>query len=70
VTAARTGGWDRHPDGTYISVPIFWHDLDEVRAWCNLHCEEDFLVVLDRCVLFQAHEDAALAALRWRCEED
>ena len=44
-------------------------DLDEVRAWCSVNCEGDFLIVLDRRVLFQSREDAALATLWWRAEE-
>jgi hypothetical protein len=62
--------WDRHDDGQYLSVPIRYADLDEVRAWCGDNCEGDFVIVLGRRVLFQSREDAALATLRWRAEED
>ncbi len=69
MTVEADAAWERHPDGAYISVPIDPHDLDEVRAWCAENCIGDFLIVLDRRVLFQSREDAALATLFWRAEE-
>jgi hypothetical protein len=69
VTVEANAEWERHPGGAYISVPIDPRDLDEVRAWCNGNCIGDFLIVLDRRVLFQSREDAALATMFWRCEE-
>jgi hypothetical protein len=69
VTAA-TGAWDRHDDGTYISIPIRYADLDGVRAWCAENCAGDFVIVLGQRVLFQSREDASLATLWWRREED
>jgi hypothetical protein len=61
--------WERHHDGAYISIPIYARDLHKVRAWCKANCSGDFLIVLDRRVLFQSREDAALATLWWRAEE-
>ena len=61
--------WERHGDGTYISVPIAPALIDEVRAWCGEHCRGDYLIVLGRRVLFQSREDAALATVWWRTEE-
>jgi hypothetical protein len=29
---AAIGAWDRHDDGSYISVPISWRDLDRARG--------------------------------------
>jgi hypothetical protein len=69
VTAA-TDAWKRHADGGYISVPISWRDLDDVRDWCRANCRGDFVIDLGRGVLFQSREDAALATLRWRAEAD
>ncbi len=69
MTVEANAAWERHHDGAYISVPIYAHDLHEVRAWCSVNCESDFLIVLDRRVLFQSREDAALATLFWRAEE-
>ena len=69
MTAAASGVWDRHDDGTYISIPFRYADLDEVREWCVENCAADFFVVLGQRVLFQSREDAALATLwRWREE--
>ncbi len=70
MTAVAAGGWERHADGGYISIPISWRDLDDVRAWCTEHCEDDLMIVLGQRILFQSHEDAALPALRWRAEDD
>ena len=70
MTAAVSSTWDRYDDGQYLSVPIRYADLDEVREWCAENCEGDFVIVLGRRVLFQSREDAALATLRWRAEED
>jgi hypothetical protein len=70
MTAAATGAWDRHDDGSHISVPISWRDSDKVRDWCAENCRGDFVLVLGRRVVFQLHGDAALAALWWRAEED
>lgn len=67
---AATGTWDRHDGGTYISIPIQYADLDEVREWCAENCKGDFVIVLGRRVLFQSREDAALATLWWRAEVD
>lgn len=69
MTARSTVEWERHGDGTHISVPIAAADLDDVRAWCGKHCVGDYMIVLGRRVLFQSREDAALATLWWRAEE-
>ena len=69
MTAETIGGWERYPDGSYISTPIRYADLDEVRVWCTENCRGDFVIVLGRRVLFQSREDAALATLRWRQED-
>ncbi len=70
MTVVQACDWERHPDGEHISFPIAPADLDDVRAWCSAHCRGDFLIVLSQRVLFQSHEDASLAAGRWRAEED
>jgi hypothetical protein len=70
MSAGATGAWERHADGGYISVPISWRDLDRARAWCAENCEGDYIVDLGRRIVFERHEDAALAALWWRAEED
>jgi hypothetical protein len=69
VTAA-TRACDQHDAGTYISVPIPWRDLDSARAWCSENCTGDFVIVLGQRVASERHDDAALAALSWRAEED
>ena len=69
MTATATGAWELRDDGTYISVPIDYRDLDDVREWCVENCAADFIVVLGQRVLFQSREDAALATLWWRREE-
>lgn len=69
MAAGTATYWERHADGAYISIPIEPGDLDEVRAWCGEHCRGDFMIVLDRRVVFERREDAALATLRWRAEE-
>jgi hypothetical protein len=61
--------WERHPCGTYISIPIRPRDLDDVREWCIENCQGDFVIDLGRRVLFQLRDDAALATLWWREEE-
>lgn len=70
MTAAASGPWERHDDGTYISISIRYRELDVVREWCVENCWGDFVIVLGRRVLFQSCEDAALATLCWRCEEE
>ena len=69
ATGHATGAWGRHDNGQYISVPISWRNLDDVRAWCAENCAGDFVIVLGQRVLFQSREDAALATLWWRREE-
>jgi hypothetical protein len=69
VTVEADTGWERHPGGKYISIPIDPRDLTEVRAWCAENWEADYLIDLGRRVLFQSREDAALATLFWRAEE-
>ena len=69
MTAEADAGWERRHNGACICVPIAPADLDDVRAWCNENCVSDFLIVLDRRVLFQSREDAALATFWWRAEE-
>ncbi len=69
MSAGSATGWERHADGTYISIPIAPADLDEARAWCNENCRGDFLIVLGPQVVFQLRDDAALATLWWRAEE-
>ncbi len=69
MTVEADAGWERHPGGEHIVIPIHARDLDDVRAWCNEHCEGDFLVVLGPRVVFQLREDAALATMFWHCEE-
>jgi hypothetical protein len=61
--------WERFDDGSYISIPIYPRDLDDVRDWCIENCEGDFVIDLGRRIIFQFREDAALATLRWRAEE-
>ena len=61
--------WERHADGTHISIPIRPRDLDGVRAWCGVNRRGDFLIDRGRRVVFQSREDAALATIWWRCEE-
>jgi hypothetical protein len=68
--AAGSGPWEHHDDGAYVSIPIRYADLDEVREWCAENRRGDFVIVLGRRVLFQSPEDAALATIWWRCEED
>ncbi len=68
--AEAVTGWERHPGGEYISIPIYARDLDDVRRWCSENCVGDFLIDLGRRVVFQPREDAALATLFWRAEED
>jgi hypothetical protein len=65
-----TTDWERHEDGSPISVPISYDDAAEVRRWCAENCIGDYLISLNRCVMFQRAEDAALATLLWRREED
>jgi hypothetical protein len=67
---AASGAWECHGDGAYIPIPIAYRDLDEVREWCAENCHGDFVIVLGQRVLFQSREDAALATLWWRAEED
>ncbi len=69
MTVGSTPDRDRE-DGGYFAVPIDPRDLDAVRAWCCENCLGDFIPVLGRRVLFERHDDAALAALWWRAEED
>ena len=61
--------WERHADGTHLSIPIRPRDADDVRAWCEVNCRGDFLIDRGRRVVFQSREDAALATIWWRCEE-
>ena len=61
MTAKADAGWERHPNGAYISIPIDARDLDEVRAWLAENRGVDFLRVLGRRVVFERRED-----LRWR----
>ena len=68
MTAAASG-WERHPNGSHISIPVRWREIDDARAWCAAHCRGDFLVVLGPRIVFQLREDAALATLFWRAEE-
>ena len=70
MTAEAGTAWERHPGGEYISIPIYARDLADVRAWCNENCRGDFLIVLGPGVVFQLRDDAALATLFWRAEED
>jgi hypothetical protein len=67
---AASGAWERHVDGAYISIPIRYRDLDNVRVWFAENCQDDFVIVLGRRVLFQSHDDAALATLWWRAEQE
>ena len=60
MTVEANAGWERHPDGSYISIPVYGRDLDEVRAWCAENCGGDFLIVLGPRVVFQLREDATL----------
>lgn len=60
--------WERHPDGSHISIPIRPRDLPDVRAWCAEHCGGDHMVVLGRQVVFERREDASLATLFWRAD--
>ena len=69
MTVGADAAWERHPDTSYISIPVYRRDLDEVRAWCAENCEGDFLIVLGPRVVFQLREDAALATMFWRAEE-
>ena len=69
MTVETKADWERHPDGTYISIPIRYRDLDDVREWCAQTCHGDFIIDLGRHVLFQCWGDAALATLWWRREE-
>ncbi len=69
MTAAATD-WERHADGSQVSIPISPADADAVRAWCAEHCRGDFLIVLGPGVVFQRRDDGALATLFWRAEED
>jgi hypothetical protein len=65
-----TTDWERHEDGSHIAIPIAICDAAEVRRWCAENCTGDFLISLNRVVVFQRREDAALATLGWRREED
>ena len=67
--ASHDAEWERHADGTRISIPIRPRDVDDVRAWCNENCDADFLIDLGRRVVFQSRQDAALATMFWRAEE-
>jgi hypothetical protein len=69
MTEAATG-WELGEDGRHFSIPIWPRDLDSVREWCRENCLGDFMVVLDRRVVFARREDAALATLFWRAEGD
>ncbi len=69
MTAAATD-WERHADGSHISIPISPADADAVRAWCAEHCQGDYIIDLIRRVVFQSREDAALATMWCRREED
>ncbi len=69
MTVEADTGWERHPNGSYISIPVYHRDLDAVRAWGNENREGDFLLVLGPRVVFQLRGDAALATLYWRAEE-
>lgn len=69
MTVEVNAGRERHPDGSYLSIPVYRRDLNEVRAWCNENCGGDFLIVIGPRVVFQLREDAALATLRRRAEE-
>jgi hypothetical protein len=60
--------WELHDDGSHISIPITFGDAAEVRGWCAENCTGDFLISLNRMVVFQWREDAALATLVWRRE--
>jgi len=62
--------WDRQSDGSYISIPIRYSDLDDLREWCVENCIGDYIIDLGRRVIFERHDDAALAALWWRAEEE
>jgi hypothetical protein len=66
--AEPTVEWERHNDGSYISIPIRPRDLDAVREWCAENCEGDFLIDLGRRIIFQLRDDAMLATLWWRAE--
>ena len=69
MSAGTAAGWERHPDGQHISIPISLCDLDDARAWCGENCVGDFLIVLGPKIVFERGEDAALATMWWRCEE-
>lgn len=60
-------GWEHHLDGSHLSVPINPHRLDEIREWCEEHCQGDFLIDLGQRIIFQRSEDAALVTLMWWC---
>jgi hypothetical protein len=51
-------------------MPISRCDLDKVRAWCVENCEGDYLIYLSRRIMFERHDDAALAAIWWRTEKE
>ena len=69
MTASPGAEWERHADGSHISIPIRPRDADEVRAWCGANCTGNFLIDLGRRVIFEKREDAALATVFWRAEE-
>lgn len=65
-----TTEWELGDDGSPICIPISYCDAEELRRWCAENCEGDYLISLARHVLFQRRDDAALATLWWRREED
>ena len=70
MTAETVVDWERCEDGGYLSIPITYRGVSDARTCCGENCESNFLIVLGSRILFQLSDDAALATLWWRCEDD
>ena len=68
MTEEANAEWERQPDGSYVSIPIYARDLDDARAWCADQ-RVTFRSNSNRRVQFQHHEDVALTTMFWRAEE-